>query len=244
MNENLIDRYLLNLLNQEEKRAFEEKLKSDKALFNEMSQHKELIDDIEGIGRLEMKEKLQNIHNQLYPKTPNSTQNLRRLYFRIAAAAIFIGVLSIGFWWMQQAPTPADLYAQNFEPFELSLTQRSEEGNEFKQIESLYSKGNFKGAIPLLENVINNNNVKSSQLLMGLGVAYLQTGQPNKAITQFKNILETNDFNFEDEAQWYLGLSYLKLNDIKNAKIYLGVLASDAGKDHHQAAHKILSQLD
>ncbi len=242
MNETQIDRYLLNLLTPKEKEAFEAQLKTNKILAREVTQHRELLEDIEEIGRIELKSKLKEIHKDFYPYSEKPKTKFRKLLFRVAVAAVFLGVLSIGWWWLQQVPTNTELFSQNFEPFELSLNQRSEGDIIFSKIEDLYFQGKYKQAIPLFEDALNGSNLQSSQVLLGLGISYLQTEQPKKAIIQFDSILVSKDFNFEDEAQWYLGLSYLKLNDIDNAKFHLNLLASDSKRDHYEAAKKLISQ--
>ena len=243
MNENLIERYLLNLLSEEEKQSFEKRLKTDKTLAQEVFLQKEIIEDIEGIGRLELKSQLKNIHTELYPKKSETKGGSRIFILRVAAAAIFIGVL-VGAWWMmQQGPSNQELFTENFEPYALSLNQRSDTDEVFYQIENHYFNKNYEQVIPLLEGVLDQSEQKSSQLQLGLGISYMQSGKSQEAINQFKTIISKNDFNFEDEARWYLALAYLKTNNITNAREALSVLASESDRDHHEEAKKILSSL-
>ena len=80
MNENQIDRYLLNQMTPDEKEAFETELTKNDALANEVSRQREVIKDIEGIGRLELKSKLKEIHTELYSTETNTQKiNERRL---------------------------------------------------------------------------------------------------------------------------------------------------------------------
>jgi len=243
MNENQIDRYLLNQMTPEERKAFEARMESDQSLAQEVNIQREVLKDIEGIGRIELKSKLKQIHQDLYSNSAQPKSNVRRLFYRVAAAAIFLGVLTFGWWSMQQAPNNAQLFAQNFEPFELSLNHRSQGDISLAKIESVYDEGRYDEAIIMFQEALTDQNIQSSQILLGLGICYLQTNQPKKAIAQFDQILSNKDFNYEDEAQWYLGLTYLKLNDLPNAKKHMNMLASDLSRDHHEAAQELLSQL-
>lgn len=243
MNENLIDRYLLNILSPEEKKAFELRLENEKALVEELNQQRKIINEIEGFGRIELKSKLKEIHNEVSINSSKPNTKIRKIIYSIAAAAIFIGVLSTCWLWTSQAPTNSELYALNFEPYELSLNQRSEGDITLKNIESLYVDGSYYEVIPLFKNALDESTLKSSQILLGLGISYLQTKQSTQAIEQFNAILANKDFNYEDEAQWYLGLSYLKLDEINKAKDHLNILASDSSKDHHEAAKVLISQI-
>ena len=244
MNENLIERYLLNLLSEDEKQSFEERLKTDKTLAQEVSTQKEIIENVEGIGRLELKSQLKTIHSQLYPKQSSSKGITSRFILRFAAAAIFIGVLFGAWWMMQQGPTNEQLFSENFEPYALSLNQRSDSEEVFYKIENLYHAKNYEELIPLLEGVLDQSEQKSSQLQLGLGIAYMQSGKSQEAINQFKTIIAKNDFNFEDEARWYLALANLKSGNIDDAKEALKVLASESNRDHHDEAKSILSSIE
>ncbi len=243
MNENQIDRYLLNQMTPEERSAFETRLENDQSLTQEVSIQREVLEDIEGIGRIELKSKLKQIHQDLYSSSAQPKTKFRKLFYRVAVAAIFLGVLTFGWWSLQQAPDSTQLYAQNFEPFELSLSQRSDGDISLAKIESAYDAGRYDEAIVMFQEAIKDKATQSSQILLGLGISYLQTDQPQKAITQFDQILANNDFNYEDEAQWYLGLAYLKLNDIPNARKHMNVLTSDLSRDHYEEAQKLLLQL-
>lgn len=243
MNENLIDRYLLNLLSEEEKKTFEARLKKDETLVEELNQQRTLIEDIEGIGRIKLKEKLKDIHNEVVIQPSKPKTKSKKIFFQIATAAVFIGLITTCWLWSTQSASNSELYAQNFEPYVLSLNQRSEGDIELKNIESLYIDGNYSEAISLFETALNENSLKSSQLLLGLGISYLQTNQPSEAIKQFDIILANKDFNYEDEAQWYLALTHLKLNNIGEARNHLNILTSDSTKDHHEDAKVLIQNL-
>ncbi|MDF1695530.1 MAG: tetratricopeptide repeat protein [Saprospiraceae bacterium] len=243
MNDNIIDLYLLDLLPEEEKASFETQLQNDEALRSEVIIQREALRDIEGIGRIELKSKLQSIHQEIkQDSTPASSSNtsIRSLFVKIAAAAIFVAVMGT-IWLMNQTPSTEDLFAQNFEPYELSLTDRSSSDNTLTTIEEVYASGNYNEAILLLEKAIQQDN--RLELMLGLGISYVKTDQSAKAITIFKQILKEDNFNYEDEAHWYLGLTYLKSNELKNARNHFNILATDSNRDHHKEAKKLLAQL-
>lgn len=244
MSENQIDRYLLDLLSPDEREDFETRLKNDDALKNEVNQQRDLIQDVEAIGRLELKSKLQELHKELDLDNAKPKTKFRKIFYRVAVAAVTIGILTFGWFFLENAPTHSELYAQNFEPYELSLTERSGGEDVLRDIEQLYIDGKYSQAIPLLQNHLQESTVKSSQIQLALGIAYLETNQPKEAITQFNSILTKKDFNFEDEAQWYLGLTYLKMDEIENAQLHLNQLAADSSRDHHDEAKKLLLQVE
>lgn len=243
MNENLIDQYLLNNLSREERIAFELQLTKDKGLANEFNLQKNVLSDIEGLGRIDLKNKLQRMHSELNFDTQKHPTKVRNMIFRIAAAAVFIGVLAASWMWIQTDYSSDDLYAQHFSPYEISVAQRSEGSTNLMQIQNLYDNGDYNAAIPLFEKVINSSDPIPSQMQLGLGISLLETNNCPKAIEQFQNILLKNDFNYEDEAAWYLSLAYLRSNKLDKAIEHLSTLASDAQRDHHLEAKKLLSKV-
>ena len=244
MNENRIDQYLLNLLSPEEKSSFEKQLQEDENLMKEFLLHKETFETIEGIGRVELKSRLKKIHSEEVENQNGESSNIRSLISKFAIAASFVGLIAFGWWWMQQPLTPADLYSQNFEPFELTLNQRSGSEKLYDDIETAYAKGDFENAIALFKTSLEKQDKRSSQLLLGLGISYMEGENPQNAIPYFNEIIDNKDFNFEDESHWYLGLAYLKMNDIPNAKVHFEILASDPSKDHHEQSVDIVSNLN
>jgi len=243
MNESNIDRYLLNLLTSEEKIQFEKRLTENQEFARDFAIQKQVIEDIEGMGRLDLKARLKEIHTEVIETTPSKTTNIKSLIIRIASAAVFIGMMVFAYVFMQKKPTNTEIYAQHYEPYELSLSSRSADSNSKDSAEKLYTEGAYSQAIPIFQDILSTENPSSSPILMGLGIAFMETGQTEKAIQQFEQIITNEDFNYEDEALWYLSLAYIKKDDLVNAKAKLEILATDKARDHHEEALKILKSL-
>jgi tetratricopeptide (TPR) repeat protein len=77
----------------------------------------------------------------------------------------------------------------------------------------LYEMQQFGAAIEMFNMVPDNLLGK----LYG-GIALMELGSYEKAIENFKSIIEHNDNLFIDQAEWYMSLSYIKTNRIEDAK--------------------------
>ena len=242
MNEQKIDKYLMDLLSVEERALFEEEMRQNESLMKEVELQRDALKSIEGLGRANLKSKLQDIHTELYPASQASDVKLRKLLYRFAAAAVFIALVSITWWQMQDNASPSELYSQYFSTYELSLSERSGIDDDLIRIEQLYEQQKYAELIPLLQQKVAEN-AQNSELLLGLGIAHLQKNDFDSAIKQFQSILDSNDFNYEDEANWYLGLSHLKSGNIESAKQFFTILASDASRDHSKEAKRILDRI-
>ncbi|HYC27171.1 MAG TPA: tetratricopeptide repeat protein, partial [Chitinophagaceae bacterium] len=79
------------------------------------------------------------------------------------------------------------------------------------------------------------------------GAAYLELNQPAKAAGMFSQLLENNQRTqsnyFQDEAEYYLAVSYIGNNDASKAIPILRKIRADKGHLYHDKAEKV-SMLD
>ena len=71
----------------------------------------------------------------------------------------------------------------------------------------------------------------------------METGNLNGALKSFDEVLASGDFTFENDAQWYKALTYLKQGDAEKAKQALQPLISDQEADYHEEALALSKKL-
>jgi hypothetical protein len=81
----------------------------------------------------------------------------------------------------------------------------------------------------------------SSNALFFMGLTQIETGKTGEAIGNFISVIN-NSGSYVKEAQWYLGLAYLRNDDRKKAAECFKVLASSDGY-YRKPAKKILRRL-
>ena len=113
---------------------------------------------------------------------------------------------------------------------------RSKQSDDNKYLASdYYNNHDFQRALPLFQEQFKCNP-NDHYTLLYIGLTNIETGLQAKndadaeksfhqAIKCFRNLLDTHDELFEDQALWYLGLSYLYVEDKKNAVKYLNKLS-------------------
>ena len=190
-----IDEYLLGHLDQQQQNDFEEDLKSVPNLQDILDERNMLIEGVEAFNRQELRNQLKNIHQKHFDTTSNRpTATRRRLFVRIAAAAAAVLLLFTTFLRIYDAPAnTADLYSENLQAYDLSLTIRDQIDEQQVRLEMLYSKGEYQAAIPLFEELLTNSKDKS-KLRLGAGIAHLELNQTKEALVYFNTIIESNDF--------------------------------------------------
>lgn len=86
----------------------------------------------------------------------------------------------------------------------------------------------YNDAIKILQNLIKNDK-NSKMAHYYLGLIYQKEKNYNKAIEEYKWLINDNDNIFIEQSQWNIGLCYLKLNKNNEAEKYFEILAKNDG---------------
>jgi len=234
--------YIMGVSDDKERSLLEGALSSDETLGTRLDEHRLFIQGIEAYHNQALKNKLKDIHRQNIHTTPVKSAKRRSLMPWLAAAAT-VALLVVALTWMNNTALSNDqLFASNFEPYELGLTQRGDTEATLMTIEQLYSNGQYQEAIPLFETLIEENE-DLIYLQLGAGVSKLANNQAQEALTHFEVIIDRGDLLFKDHAIWYSALAYLKLGNSQKAKSTLQILVDDTDADYHKEAMKLSAQL-
>ena len=238
-----IDDFLLGHLSEEEATAFQQATEEDEALAKALDGRKQLLKGMAVGGRRKLKSKLKSFHQEVI-ETPVAVAKTKTLNWRpiaAAAAALLLGVLL--YWlWTPTAMNATQIYASNYEPFELVLNLR--DTNDKENLDLLvqqYRNQEYTKVIPALETLLQEKN--NSQLQLALAISRFEAGDQSNAFLPLQNIITANDPFLADQARWYSALFYLQLDQVDRAIPFLQTLATTPDADKHAEAKKILSQL-
>lgn len=238
-----IEQYILGLMTSKEKYLFEQECLVNDQLKNRLQEHQIIINGIEQYHDQNLKNKLQEIHEKSFNKKRFSIAKRRSLLKGLAIAASIAILIIAAFNFENPTISSAEVFAQHYKPYELSLTQRGETTNQIVRAEQLYNTAKYQEVIPIFDSLINQTDT-SSQIHLGMGLAKLSLNNPKEAINHFKTILNSTDLLFQDHAVWYTALAYLKLDDLQNAKYFLQLLTKNKNADHHKEAIAISKSLN
>jgi tetratricopeptide (TPR) repeat protein len=211
----IIERYITNDMTFDEEASFEEKLQNDPDLKNQVEDIKTML---LGIETQALKEKLKEFHDEI-PKTKileKKTIKVSHLDLRklLAAAAI---IIALGSFWYFNKPSNERLYSKYFTPDPgLPTTMGSTDNYKFYDAMVNYKQADYKKAISKWE-VLQLKSPENDTLNYFLGVANLAKGQTDLAITYLQNTTQKPESVFIEDAQYYLGLAYLKINKKEEA---------------------------
>lgn len=218
----LFERYLLGQMTVEERGSFETKMIEDQDLQNEFDTFKALFHTVEEAG---MRAKLQEFHQNMDEDgVPVRQLNgpKRKFNFRIAATVLLL--LSVGGFWFFNRTAPNERLFDDYYTQDpgLPTVMGSNDNYEFYEAMVDYKQGHYDIAIEkwgkLLEKKPTNDTLNYF-----IGSAYLANDNAIRSLPYFEQVSNTSSSKFHEEAIYYLGLGYLKL-------------------DRKEAAEKILKQ--
>ena len=238
-----IDKFLQGELDEKMEKEFKARLEVDKALAEEVNAHTKALDILESLGDLEMKARIQKIHNQQINQSKSSTKRIElKKWFAIAAAISF---LLFGTWWFGlRSPQNIRLFAQNYETYKLNFGSRSSQENDLLIEASIaYKQKDYSAALNLF-NQIPDTNEYYSNILLAKGICLMELDKNKEALPIFQQLIQSKDALFEEHATWYTALIYLKQNELEQSKSLLAKIADEDGDYYQEKAQEILSALE
>jgi TolA-binding protein len=241
----LIQRYLDRSLTDTEKASLEERLKNEPVLKTMYLEHQQLIKGIRYSylqTRLQQLRALENSLPQIAPVKKGKQVWLVTYWKQATAIAASVALFAIAFMLWNQSATPQELYAGHFKAYPNVFEPITRgEANPSKRTEAFaaYEAGNYTKAAALFTELLAEK--EEAGMLMLLGNCYLVLGNTAEARNQFIRLI--NDFDdLDNQAKWYLGLSYLKEGDVKTAQLIFQEL-SNSEFSYSARARKLLNEI-
>ena len=196
-----VELYVLGKMDRHEAQEFEAKLENDSALRNEVEIQRELQLSIE-IGGL--KASLDDIHEKVIKKEVPSNTN----WFAIAAGVA--AIVAVSFWALNFQSTQEELFADYAtvdpgQPVPMSAT----DDYSFHDAMVDYKAEKYDKAIEKW-TALSIENPDNTTIVYYLGAAYFNLEKYNEALSYFEQTLEDPSSRFQEKAQWYSILSWLK----------------------------------
>ncbi len=159
------------------------------------------------------------------------------LFTRIKAngmkiAAVMIFVISVGGVLTKYMVTsPASLATKYFTPYELGITRG---GAVRDQLDLAYKANNWTAVVAAFQD----RAPKTAKDYFLTGLAYLQLKNYSSANSLFSTLMQQNSTSkhplFEDEAEFYAAMSYLRNNQAEKALPLLDKISADPDHLYHR----------
>ncbi len=222
--EELIIKYFSRQLDAEEQKIFDQLMLDDTDFKNQVNFEKSTQEAIKRNERADLKRFLQGVD---IPK-----QNKTFQWIAIAASFIGIVLISIFSIYYYSSTDSSNLYAEYFQPYpnEVAPLVRGEnDDSPISEAFNAYELENYELSANLFENINEDYS------LLYAGISNLELNQNQKAIDQLKTLSLQNG-KYQDAAEWYLALAYLKNNETEKAKELLNSIVQNHQQFSEQAS--------
>lgn len=240
-----IESYLSREMGQEDIKSFELELKLNTQLskeFNLSVEIDEMIDEDEDI--LSFRKQLQEIHQR---KSSSATRifSLRefnkRWYYAAASITLLIMISGMLYLIIPKDYSNERLFSMYYNTEKVLNVSRSAD-NQLLDALIKYQQKEFSEAARLFEAILREDE-KNIVIRFYSGIAYIETQYYNDAIVAFKKILEGEDNLYTEHASWFLGLTYLRINETEKAISAFDNILRDPGNYYHAQAEDIFTKL-
>ena len=156
--------------------------------------------------------------------------------YGLRAAAIILIVVSSTALYKYVSVSSTSLYGRYFASYELNTARG--EASETPLVQA-YNAENWQNVIALANKAATRDN----QADFLAGMANLQLGQCNDAITHFEQVIAANaqastDY-YQDEAEYYLAISWLACRKVNLAMPILEKIKADPNHKYHEKVEKM-----
>lgn len=238
----VIIRYLEGDLSKSDENAFEAELRTNEELRTAFNFHLRL-DKV--ISSRESDRKYEEYLESFRKKYRPAKKITFRKRYLIAAAALIIIMLTLAFLLFSMNAdhlSGEELYASHYSAYNLEDNYRSAVDLPIEKGLALYNKGNYSEALSYFESKLAAQQATAKAGFIA-GISALELNMPEKAIDHFKQVLQTENLEFYQHAQWYLSLAYLKSNKIAEAEVLLQALSNIPGF-YQDKAKNLLEELN
>lgn len=237
MNENstnteLLIQFLDGELPAEQLDSFNRTLEQIPALREELENLRMARETVKTYG---LKNRIGSIHAEMMEElktgTSRHTGMVRTIYsYSLRIAAVILVLFGLSIFYQYVSSTPEKLFMENYQAFDLHETR----GATTSPISDLYKAGYTDSVIQFF------NGLKAPQAedCFLAGNAFLSKHQPGKAIETFLTLEQINQNTssqpFEEDAEYYLALSYLDNKEPGKALPLLEKIHNDANHPYHK----------
>ncbi len=188
-----------------------------------------MMDLLKSIGKEYFEEKIEET-----PQFKVVRNNLSR-WIALAASVTLIGA---AIWFFSRTET-APTYQQYAQHTPLSLTVMGNTEQSKTDAQTAFDQKDYARALAALEQVLASEpeNIKA-KLYQGICLLELKRSVEARAVLE---PLSAGNSALREDANWYIGLSYLQENNTAACKTALAKIA--AGEAHYKDAQEILNKL-
>jgi tetratricopeptide (TPR) repeat protein len=238
----LIESYLSGEMEEQHRKEFETNLSVDQKFASEVKLLKETNEAILDDEVYEFRESIKKVIRES-STTHLKTIDISRKFFKFPLVASIAILIIVSLWQLITIVSPEKVYSKFYRPYEADLSTRSvnPSADKINVAYLLYQKGEYEASYEILNNYLSkNSDNQTARFFQGMNA--MQLGKMDRAISELKEVEKDYSTPYAMHARWYLSLSYLKINDVDEARKYLNRIVED-DVFYAEQAKKILKKI-
>ena len=249
-----IEQYLSGKLEGDALVDFEQQLRNDAALQNEVDLHREIEENLKGEKIHQLRDVLKTVDKKWQaPSTDVQTTEVkptnRLKYIRgmvLMAASFLLLFFAYQTYFSASQELEPNLFAANFEPYKMILSERSELNDStnivvLNRAITAYRNQDYAAGATIFQS-LQNQYPKIIAYHFYKALSLLGNGETAAAIEAYEQILKTPKHFFTEQSEWYLALAYLQKGDEAATKTQLQKIKE--GAFQYSEAQAILKKLN
>lgn len=243
----VIQKYLDHDLSDKDMKRFEADLEKSPDLQSDLGLYQEIDEALADTEVLSFRDQLKDLRKDQSERSGTKTKVPIRFTkpWHYAATAAVALILALGLASILDRPlSNKDLLKKYYKPYEVALINRSSSTSvelAMTHGKAYYQQGDFAKAVRYFEKVLEEMPDMVATNFYA-GISYFEIEKYNEAGASLNKVIEQNDNLFIDQAEWYLGLCYLALDEKDQARRQFARIAS-GNSDKAKEAKKLLRKL-
>lgn len=173
---------------------------------------------------------------------PKIRQIILSRTFRICSLAAILLVFMAVSWFVRHQVSPERLFGQYFSPYKNVITIKGTNDKKLAEGMLLYDLKMYDSAIVVFTEAFMIDSL-NRDIKFYLANSLLASEMADEAVPLFYQLQQEKNGKYNIPSNWFLGLSYLKMNEIDRASLVFKEIAEQKNS-YSDKAKQILRKLD
>ncbi|MCU0472873.1 MAG: CDC27 family protein [Bacteroidales bacterium] len=220
-----IERYNAGEMNEAEKHWFLKELEGNEKLRKEVEVRKRTDMVLKNHKVLQLRNKLSEIEKQRSARVPVKN---RRKHLPMKYAAVFAGLILAGSFYVYNGRNLSnqEILDRFYTTYEVTSSSRSQQAminSDYSTAIEFFYIHDYNNAALYFSKVLESDP-KFIESTMLYGVSNYEERNYPEAEQSFSKVISNNDNLYLEDAQWYLALCYLNINEMTKAEDQLVII--------------------
>ncbi len=239
-----VEQYLSGEMLPAERENFEHEAASNQELTQELFLSRSIDAALQRDDILDFRKKLLAAYKEnrkVKNEVPVVSMHLRRFWYAAASVIILAALGTTLYLSMPSGSSNETLFKEYYTSDNLIDVTRAGDANIVEAVIKFQEK-DYNLSARLFRQILDKDS-DNIACWFYYGISSIETESYDQAENAFNRILADNENLYVEHAEWYLGLTYLKENQIQKAVKQFSQIASNPDNFHQKDAKKLLEEL-